>query len=126
MITTSIDPLRLREVMGRHLWFPPEPFGPDGWRMVAHGRLSSVIVTASDHPDDPREFLHASIAHTGWMPRYEELCQLHTAVWGETGWAYQCFAPPADHVNIHEHALHLWGLLSGEPLLPNFGALGSI
>lgn len=80
MITTSIDPIRLREVMGRHQWFPATAFGPDG----------------------------------------------HAAVWGESGWAYQCFAPAVDHVNIHEHALHLWGLLSGEPLLPNFGASGSI
>jgi hypothetical protein len=32
------------------------------------------------------------------------------------------FAPPTDHVNIHEYALHLFGRLDGTPALPDFTA----
>jgi hypothetical protein len=35
-------------------------------------------------------------------------------------WAYQVFAPPADHINLHNFALHLWGRLDGKPVLPDF------
>jgi hypothetical protein len=36
------------------------------------------------------------------------------------------FAPPAEHVNIHERALHLWGRVDGSPVMPNFGVYGTI
>jgi hypothetical protein len=42
------------------------------------------------------------------------------------GWSYQVFAPPSQHVNIHEHALHLWGRVDGTNVLPSFGVLGTI
>ena len=53
------------------------------------------------------------------------LADLHAAVFG-AGYAYQVFAPPSEHVNIHEFALHLWGRLDGRSALPEFGAGGSI
>lgn len=125
-MSTSIDALRLRRVMGRQLWHAPEPFGPDGWQMVralqAEPR-SSVIVTCSDQ-DDGREWIHASLAHPARVPSYDELVRLHRAAF--SGWAYQVFAPGAEHVNIHEYALHLWGLADGSPALPNFGRFGTI
>ena len=42
------------------------------------------------------------------------------------GFAYQVFAPPTRHVNIHEHALHLWGRVDGKSITPDFGAFGTI
>jgi hypothetical protein len=36
------------------------------------------------------------------------------------------FAPPSEHVNIHDHALHLWGRLDGARVLPDFGRFGTI
>lgn len=122
-MTSSIDPLRLRAVMGRRTWEAPRPFGPDGWQITRLGG-SSVIVTCADQ-DDGREWVHASIAHRERMPGYLELVDLHRAAFG-TGWAYQVFAPPSEHVNIHEYALHLWGRLDGRPALPEFGLGGSI
>jgi hypothetical protein len=79
-----------------------------------------VIVTAFELDDT--EWIHASMTRDNRVPTYEDLCRLHRAVWGEHGYAYQGFYPPATHVNLHEHALHLWGRADGKPVLPDFGA----
>ena len=122
-MSSSIDALRLRRVMGRGSWpIPPAEFGPDGWQM-ANPQGSSVIVTCSDQPDG-LDWVHASIAHLDRMPRYDELARLHRGVFN--GPAYQVFVPRAEHINIHEYALHLWGRLDGKPALPDFGRLGTI
>lgn len=125
-MTGHVDGLRLRRVLGRDAWLPPEPFGPDGWTMASRDNEASVVVTCSDHPDEAGEWVHASWARVDRIPTYEELCLLHRAVWGDTGYAYQVHVPVAHHVNIHEYALHLWGRLDGAPVLPEFGMAGSI
>ena len=116
-MTTSVDALRIRSSLGRHRFKAPVPFGPDGWTLTAPDGRTSVIVTVAEH--DGAEWVHASIAHGSYLPSYEELKQLHNAVFRD-GWSYQIFAPLSDHVNIHEYALHLWGRLDGNPGLPNF------
>lgn len=122
---TSLHPLEARSILGRREWSPPQRFGPDGWRFDRPDGDARIIATVAEHPDDPREWLHASISHPDRLPTYEELVLLHRAFF-RGGWAYQVFAPAASHVDLHPFALHLWGLLDGSPVLPNFGALGSI
>jgi hypothetical protein len=114
---TSFDALDIRRVLGRKLWAPPAPFGPDGWRLHRYDESGSVIVTCSEHERD--DWIHASIAWAERMPTYEDLKLLHAAVFGDR-WAYQVFAPPTDHVNIHQFALHLFGRVDGKPALPDF------
>lgn len=124
-MSTSLDALRIRKVLGRKIWSPPEPFGPDGWRFVTNDKRGSIVVTCADR-EDGTEYVHASIAWTDRMPSYAEMCLLHTAVFGD-GYAYQAFVPRAYHVNIHSYALHLWGRLDGGPILPEFSmGLGTI
>jgi hypothetical protein len=124
-MATSLEPLRIRRVLGRGNWTTPAPFGPDGWKMVALDGASSVIVSCAPALDGD-EWVHASIARRDEMPSYADLKLLHAAVF-DGGWAYQVFAPPSDHVNIHEYALHLFGRLDGQPALPDFTrGLGSI
>lgn len=120
----TIDaPLMLRALMGRKEWAAPQRFGPDGWVLDCKAEPGSLIVSRAtiEHV----EWVHASIAYADRMPTYDDLVQLHRAVF-PGGWAYQVFAPPEHHVNIHEHALHLWSRADGRPALPNFGAGGSI
>jgi hypothetical protein len=117
-MATSLEPLRIRRILGRGNWSTPAPNGPDGWSFVDLGGESSVIVTCAEALDG-NEWVHASIAHRDRMPSYADLKLLHAAVF-EDGWAYQVFAPPGDHVNIHEYALHLFGRLDGRPALPDF------
>jgi hypothetical protein len=115
-MTTTLDPLHIRRILGRETWRAPSPFGPDGWR-YDHRLHGSVIVTNAAHGE--HDWVHASIAWPDRMPSYDDLKLLHRAVFGD-GWAYQVFAPPADHVNIHSFALHLFGRLDGAPVLPDF------
>ena len=70
--------------------------------------------------------IHASRTGQDRVPTYDELIQLHHAVWGERGYSYQVQAPVDRHVNIHPHALHLWGRADGARVLPDFGKWGSI
>jgi hypothetical protein len=119
---STINALNLRRALGRREWLPPRPFGDDGWSIVRADRTGSVIASAADF--DGTTWIHASIARDE-MPTYDDLVQLHTAVFGD-GYAYQVFAPPSQHVNIHQHALHLWGRADGKPSMPEFGAGGTI
>lgn len=85
----------------------------------------SIIVSQAPH-DDGLEWIHASIAFEHRDPTYRELTLLHAGVFGRKRWSYQCFVPDDRHVNIHEHALHLWGRADGQPSLPDFGINGTI
>lgn len=120
---TSFDPLVIRRRLGRKEWGAPFEFGPDGWLFDHRDEVARIIVSAADWRDG-RVWIHASISRPV-MPTYEDLCLMHRAVWPD-GWAYQVFAPPSDHVNIHDRALHLWGRPDGSAVLPNFGMYGSI
>lgn len=124
-----LDAIGARRVLERAVgggWTRPAAFGPDGYALRHPGSRLQVIVTRG--PADPasdEEWLHASIAHPDRDPSYAELVVLHRAVFGDA-WAYQVFAPRSAHVNIHAHALHLWGRADGSAALPNFGAAGTI
>jgi hypothetical protein len=129
---SSLDGVTIHRRLGSHKWLRPVPWGPDGWMMRAKNGDGIVIVTVSPAPGAPADqewenddaWIHASISRNT-MPTYGDLANLHAAVW-EDGWAYQMFAPPEAHVNIHERALHLWGRFDGAPVLPNFGLYGTI
>lgn len=122
---TNINVLQIRKTLGRDNWYPFEPYGPDGWCGVSRDHSCSVIVSCASFDDV--EYVHASIANTDHetIPSYHMLVLLHKAVFGD-GYAYQVFAPPQQHVNIHEAALHLFGRLDGKPVLPEFGIDGTI
>lgn len=122
---TTIDILRVRRILGRDEWLPPEPFGPDGWRLISRAGDCSAVVSAAPM-DDGAVWIHASMTRPGRVPTYAEMCQLHRAVWGDAGYSYEVHPPRSQHVNIHEHALHLWGRADGRPVLPEFGMAGSI
>lgn len=125
-VRSSVDAQHMRWALsGKDHWWPPQAFGCCGWQMLSRPRGSSVIITR-DHDSDPDHlWVHASIAHLDRMPTYEELTKLHVAAFG-SGWAYQVFAPPAEHININAHALHLFGRADGERVLPDFGRFGTI
>lgn len=127
-MATDIDALSIRKAYGVADWLPPEQYGPDGWRMIRRDRTASLIATVSDFPDSGGvEWLHASYARTDRMPDYADLTMLHLAVF-RRGYAVQIFVPEAEHVNIHEYALHLWGRIDGKRPegIPDFGRSGTI
>lgn len=126
-MTSDLNPLLIRKTLGKELWKVPTRFGPNGWIINRKDDSSRVIVSCSDiHDISATEWIHASISHKDRIPDYEDLKLLHKAVF-EDKWAYQLFAPPSSHINIHERVLHLWGRADGKPCMPDFGSLlGSI
>lgn len=143
-VPSVIDGLRLRRIMhaGTGIDFQRPRRYFTGWYMDSTvavqtaGRpkaMTRIIVSVAPYGDaevpeatqDAPMWVHASMHHHHRVPTYDELSVLHTAVYGD-GWAYTVFAPPDEHVNIHEHVLHLWGRLDGSRVLPNFGFAGTI
>ena len=124
----TINGPRLRKHWPRPEWCAPTPRGPDGWQVVAADRSASIIISVAPWLQDgvATNWVHASISRSAVMPSYEDLVRLKASVWGPDGEAYQVFAPVREHVNIHEHALHLWGRADGKGVLPRFGIYGSI
>lgn len=119
-----INGLELRKKLGPKRWGIAEEFGCCGWAI--RNKLGNLnILVTGDHQSDSVQWVHASISRRLEMPTYDQLKVLHAAVFGD-GWAYQVFAPPAEHVNIHANALHLFGRLDGERVLPDFGRYGTI
>lgn len=114
---SSLNALAIRQRLGRTAWTTPIPFGPDGWRYTARNGDGHIILTVADHQG--HDWIHASMSRNGRVPDYNDLKHLHAAVF-EDRWAYHLFAPTKDHVNIHEHTLHLFGRLDGTPALPDF------
>lgn len=116
-MSTSFKPLAIRQRLGREEWSPPIPYGPDGWQFINKLEPGRIFVTCSEHDGMEQDLIHASISFDNRMPSYDDLTHLHQAVWPD-GYAYELFVPPAFHVNIAEHARHLWGNLDGSPMIP--------
>jgi len=115
----SLNGLAIRRRLGRAEWKPPEPYEPDGYTFMRKDGMASIVVSVGPQ-DDGHDWIHASIArYDRTIPSYDELKLLHRAVFGDAH-AYQVFVPKAEHVNIHEFALHLWGRLDGTRALPDF------
>jgi hypothetical protein len=127
---TALDLAAVHAALGLNRWRKPRPFGPTGLVIDTvsdsqHGR-ARIIITDGPHDDPEVDWRHASISRPRRNPDYDDLVLLKAAAWGDDGYAYQVFPARSEHVNIHEHALHLWGTPDGARLLPAFGANGSI
>jgi hypothetical protein len=127
-LVLDFDVLEIRRRLGRDRWGPPRvDLGPV--MMMRSDGKRSIGLSSAPFEDDGTIWLHASIAahpDDAPVPSYDELVMLRAAVWGERGWAFQVFAPPAHHINIRANALHLWGRLDGERTHPDFGFAGTI
>jgi hypothetical protein len=122
----DVDPVRLVRTLRRAGLHPSPPaaYGAAGVCVVLGQREGSVLVSQDDWDGD--QWVHASIAWTSRMPTYEDLATLKAAVFGPGREAYQVFPPESRHVNIHAHALHLYGRADGARVLPNFAEWGTI
>lgn len=104
--------------------------GPSGFSLLlldpaTRNRVGAVIVSEAEL-DGGIGWLHASISFIDRDPSYDELKALKLGTFGPRRYAYQVFPSAEEHVNIHAHALHLWGRVDGAPILPRFGLAGTI
>lgn len=106
---------------------------PDGWSLLrAFGDGNAyryrnglrAIVSCGDF-EDGREWMHISVSREDRIPTYDDL-KFVKNTFAENRFGYQVFPPPSENVNIHNFCLHIWVPLSGEPVMPNFGAEGTI
>lgn len=117
-MASIIDALRVRKMLGAKGWFPPQPWGPDGWCFGSNDFTKSIIASCAWM--DGVEWIHASIAYNdGTIPTNDDMQMLHAAIFGE-GYAYQVFPV------FEEGALHLFGRSDGRPVLPEFGGQGAL
>lgn len=51
---------------------------------------------------------HVSVSRRSRTPSYEDMCWVKSAFWDSEDCVMQLHVPATDHVNCHEHCLHLW------------------
>lgn len=57
---------------------------------------------------------HVSVSRKSRTPSYEDMTRIKGMFWHEDDCVMQLFVPVADHVNYHEHCLHMWRPLNAE------------
>ncbi len=120
-MASTINALEIYRRLGKTNWKPPVSWG-DGF-IYKNRSIGQIIVSPVEGFEElDEDWIHASISRVSFMPSYEDMKLMHQAVFGD-GFAYQVFAPPSQHVNYHEYALHLWGRTDGKSAIPNFGEL---
>lgn len=72
----------------------------------------TVLVSIERHASG--EYRHVSLSRRSRMPTYDDVKWVKQLFIGDEHAAYQVFPRAAEHVNLHNFALHLW-----QPLFPN-------
>lgn len=87
--------------------------GWDGvYEMPSFGRKLKVIASSG------LGWLHVSVSHPRITPSWDEMCAVKAAFFGPDRPAFQLHPVEDQHVNLHEHCLHLWWPLDREVPLP--------
>jgi len=68
---------------------------------------------------DGRFWLHLSMSHGRRVPLWEEIVLMKELFLGDRE-AYQVIPPRERYVNLHPRTLHLFALLDGQAVLPDF------
>ena len=104
-------------------------FPPAGWRItqpwgfgyaLEHRDGMRAIIDCSKKADD-RWWVHVSVSYRNRTPSHTEMVRAKVDFFGNR-YAYAVYPPSSSYVNIHEHCLHLWGLVDSKEgaVLPEF------
>jgi hypothetical protein len=74
---------------------------------------------------DGQVWRHLSVAGADRLPTYDELAKIKNWLLGPESKAIQVFAPASQHINVCQHALHLWSPVGFDPL-PDFRREGGL
>lgn len=103
---------------------------PHGWSLrsdIAHGAYDDrgVSVIWSVERIDGQVWRHLSVATTSGIPSYTMMAGIKRWLLGDEGKAIMVFPPRSEHINIHQHCLHLWEPVGHDPL-PDFRREGGL
>jgi hypothetical protein len=100
---------------------------PPFWSLVAKRedgaafRRGSVrVIVSVSYELDRRIWIHVSASSLRMLPSWEEMKRVKHDFIGPDRWAYQVFPSEKDYINQNPYVLHLFALLEGEPVLPDF------
>jgi len=118
----------------KHLWIRRFLKAPDGWNReevltdgarFGHKKESVRVLVSGTREKDGKRWLHLSISRPNRTPTIDELREVKFAFIGDLK-AMQIFPSRDEYVNLHQHCLHLFACLDGDPL-PDFRrGIGSI
>lgn len=99
---STVDGLRLRDVLGRDDWTAPVRYGPDGWQIERHDRAALVLVGATTV--DGHTVITASLGRPDGGLVTDDVATLITAVFpDQDAWELEVFA------DEHSGAWHVSG-----------------
>lgn len=108
-------------------WRPPTIL-PPAWHIVEilvdggkyrNPRRELAAILSVNREQDGRFWLHLSASHARRIPTWPELIEVKEFFLGNRE-AYAVAPPRERYVNIHPHVLHLFALLDGAAVLPDF------
>lgn len=108
-------------------WQPPTVL-PPSWELVARSPdgakyvaelLGLAAIISCRVEDDGRPWIHLSVSHRARVPSWREMRECKEVFLADRE-AYSVLPPRARYVNIHPNVLHLFALLDGASVLPDF------
>lgn len=90
-----------------------DSFGMQGAFQIPRGGIILRVVSSdgsgwTEQGLDGTPWEHVSVSTEHRCPRWEEMEFVRHLFWSEDETVIQFHVPAADHVNIHDHVLHLW------------------
>jgi len=90
------------------------------WRVPLHGELGdeqngSFIIKPNGLTlimSNGGGWEHVSLSRRSRDPSYQDMCFAKANCWSDEDTVMQLHVPAPDHVNFHEHCLHLWRPIS--------------
>jgi len=94
------------------------PLAPGDRRQVMFIIASNAEFTGWEHVS-----VHIQSKHKGKTtertPTWLEMCRVKAMFWEDTETVVQLHVPKSDHINIHDHVLHLWRNVNQKITLPS-------
>lgn len=101
------------------------PSLPEAFARIWQHRLveKMTVLRSQSMMKNGDQFVHVSVARTDRLPSWEELNKVKREFIGDSYSAYQILSKKEDHVNMHEHCLHLWHPIGEVKELANLQSL---
>ena len=67
-----------------------------------------ILLVISSGPGDGSGWEHVSVSAQNRTPSWTDMSMVKALFWCDDECVVQYHPPRADHINIHQHCLHLW------------------